>query len=486
MKNNNNAVVKRNLKLKPLCLALMAIGVSGAAMAEEVSKQDIPQFTNYSSGTTYNGYFRGQWATGSDGAPKQYAIGSVGRFGNEYDYPGWFDLYATQELYNENDKLIKAIVVLDGNVGNENGSEAFSTAGGDAYDYVQFSDMYVTAKGFIPSLPESTLWAGRHAQPVVEIQMLDWKAYKGAGAAGVGLNDIDAGAGTLDISLMRDDFTASKDTTTTYYVAGVDANGTATGVTHAVTSTTTETEIVNTNALDIRYKGIELTDSSKLDLVVKYQMPNSGNADDAEALKGYKISDAVSAAAIINSSDENGGFQQYGVHFATNSIASTFASISGPNPDYSLSDSDGASAVRLFSQGENYLFDKNVIMSHAIVLSHGEDAYDSTMAKTDVDFDSARVVVRPAYIWDQYNQTGVELGWFTQTNSVNNVDYDETGYKVSAFHTLKVATSMLRSRPEIRFFATYMNADKNEISDFTFSDGGDDQLSVGVQAEVWW
>lgn len=45
MKNNNNAVVKRNLKLKPLCLALMAIGVSGAAMAEEVSKQDIPQFT---------------------------------------------------------------------------------------------------------------------------------------------------------------------------------------------------------------------------------------------------------------------------------------------------------------------------------------------------------------------------------------------------------------------------------------------------------
>ncbi len=480
MKNNNNAVVKRNLKLKPLCLAFMTIGMSGAAMAEEVSKQDIPQFTNYSSGTTYNGYFRGQWATGENGVPEQYAIGSVGRFGNEYDYPGWFDLYATQELYNENDKLIKAIVVLDGNVGNEQGSEAFSTAGGDAYDYVQFSDMYVTAKGFIPSLPEATLWAGRHGQPVIEIQMLDWKAYKGAGAAGVGLNDIDAGAGTLDISLMRDDFTAKGSTTVVDYIF-TDTDGNP----HIVYKDAA-TQVVNTNALDIRYKGIKISDSSKLDLVMKYQMPNSDNADAAEALEGYKISDAVSAAAIINSNHENGGFQQYGVHFATNSIASTFASISGPNPDYSLSDSDGASAVRLFSQGENYLFDKNVIMSHAIVLSHGEDAYDSTMAKTDVDFDSARVVVRPAYIWDQYNQTGVELGWFTQTNSVNNVDYNETGYKLSAFHSLKVATSMLRSRPEIRFFATYMNADKNEISDFTFSDGGDDQLSVGVQAEVWW
>ena len=477
MKNNKKAVVERKLKLKikPLCLALMAVVFTGNVLADEVSsKEDIPQFTNYSSGTTYSGYFRGQWAAGSNGSPDQYAIGAVGRLGNEYDYPGWYDFYVTQEIYNENDKVIKGIVVLDGNVGNENGSEAFG--GDDAYNYVQFSDLYVTAKGFIPSLPGSTLWVGRHSQPVYEVQMLDWKNYKGLGAAGIGLNDIDAGAGTLDISLLRDDFTASNSDSYEYIVTDTEGN------THTLTGSSTSSETVNTNGVDIRYKGIALGEKSKMDLVVKYQLPN--HTAEAEDILGYKVSDAVSVAAIINQDFDNGGYNQYTLHFATNSIASTFASIDGPNPDYSLSDSDGASAFRLISQGETYLFDKNVILANAMVLSHGEGVY--TDSQSNVDFDSLRVVLRPAYIWDQYNQTGMEFGWFTQTNTVDHEDYDESGYKVTAFHSLKVATSMLRSRPEIRFFATYMEADKNEISDFSFSDGGKNQLSAGVQAEVWW
>lgn len=475
MKNNKSVVVERKLRMKPLCLALMAIGFTGHSLAEETtSKEDIPQFTSFSSGTEYNGYFRGQWAAGSNGTPDQYAIGSVGRLGNEYDYPGWFDFYVTQEIYNENDKVIKGIVVLDGNVGNENSSEAFG--GDDVYDYVQFSDLYVTAKGFIPSLPESTLWAGRHSQPVYEVQMLDWKNYKGLGAAGVGLNDIEAGAGTLDISLLREDFEASNTDTYEYIVTDTD------GFQHTLTGSATSSQTVNTNAVDIRYKGIALSEKSKLDLVVKYQLPN--HTAEAEDILGYEVSDAVSAAALLNQDLDNGGFNQYTLHFATNSIASTFASIDGPNPDYALTDSDGATAVRLISQGETYMFDKNVIMSNAIVLSHGDGVY--TDSQSDVDFDSLRVVLRPAYIWDQYNQTGMEFGWFTQTNKVDDVDYDESGYKLTAFHTFKVATSMLRSRPEIRFFATYMEADKNEISDFSFSDGSKNQISAGVQAEVWW
>ncbi|KAA0648090.1 maltoporin, partial [Escherichia coli] len=41
-----------------------------------------------------------------------------------------------------------------------------------------------------------------------------------------------------------------------------------------------------------------------------------------------------------------------------------------------------------------------------------------------------RAVVRPAYIWDQYNQTGVELGYFTQQNKdANSNKFNESGYK---------------------------------------------------------
>lgn len=97
-----------------------------------------------------------------------------------------------------------------------------------------------------------------------------------------------------------------------------------------------------------------------------------------------------------------------------------------------------------------------------------------------------RAVLRPGYIWDQFNQTGVELGYFNQTNRVDGKSYDESGYKLTMYHAFKVATSILRSRPEIRFYTTYMKALDNEITNFSFDGEKNDQLSFGVQAEIWW
>ncbi|MDU7648739.1 MAG: carbohydrate porin, partial [Klebsiella michiganensis] len=60
-------------------------------------------------------------------------------------------------------------------------------------------------------------------------------------------------------------------------------------------------------------------------------------------------------------------------------------------------------------------------------------------------------------------------------------------------HTFKVNTSMLTSRPEIRFYATYIKAkdidlDKaaNSNTSSIFEDGKNDQFAVGAQAEIWW
>ena len=103
-------------------------------------------------------------------------------------------------------------------------------------------------------------------------------------------------------------------------------------------------------------------------------------------------------------------------------------------------------------------------------------------------------VVRPAWIWDKYNQTGVELGYFKQQNKDSTgKKYNESGYKTTLFHTFKVNTSMLTSRPEIRFYATYIKAkdidlDKaaNSNTSSIFEDGKNDQFAVGAQAEIWW
>ena len=83
----------------------------------------------------------------SHGSPKSWAIGSLGRFGNEYS--GWFDLQLKQRVYNENGKRVDAVVMMDGNVGQQYSTGWFGdNAGGE--NFMQFSDMYVTTKGFLP------------------------------------------------------------------------------------------------------------------------------------------------------------------------------------------------------------------------------------------------------------------------------------------------------------------------------------------------
>ena len=58
--------------------------------------KDFSKFVKDEIGFSYNGYYRSGWGTASHGSPKSWAIGSLGRFGNEYS--GWFDLQLKQRV----------------------------------------------------------------------------------------------------------------------------------------------------------------------------------------------------------------------------------------------------------------------------------------------------------------------------------------------------------------------------------------------------
>lgn len=164
--------------------------------------KDFSKFVKDEIGFSYNGYYRSGWGTASHGSPKSWAIGSLGRFGNEYS--GWFDLQLKQRVYNENGKRVDAVVMMDGNVGQQYSTGWFGdNAGGE--NFMQFSDMYVTTKGFLPFAPEADFWVGKHGAPKIEIQMLDWKTQRTDAAAGVGLENWKVGPGKIDIALVRED-----------------------------------------------------------------------------------------------------------------------------------------------------------------------------------------------------------------------------------------------------------------------------------------
>ncbi|CAI8748803.1 carbohydrate porin [Kosakonia quasisacchari] len=462
--NSIKSVDKTPTTLSTHVVPASATKVTGATPAQDVTLADISKYVKNDIGFEYSGYFRSGWSTGTRGAPKSYAIGSLGRFGQENS--AWFDLQLSQKVYDSGGKVAKAVVMLDGNVGQQYNAGWFDST---SENVLQFSDIYLTTKGFLPFAPDADFWVGKHNLPVYEIQMLDWKSHRTNAGSGLGIENWQLGPGKLNIAVTREDVKA-----------------------HAVDYTTSGySQQVNANSAEVRYKEIPLWEKATLEVFGRYAMPNETDDNHKNENDGsyYSVKDAWHAGLILRQNFNSGGFNELTLQGADNSIASGFALISDSNPTYGYNDQyygehTNGKAFRVVSQGENYLF-PDVIMAHALVYAHGNDIYDyNTGAHTD--FNSVRAVVRPAYIWDSFNQTGVELAWFDQKNKAGGDEFHETGYKTTLYHALKVDTSLLTSRPEIRFYGTYLKVKDNGISQFEFADAKSDQFTVGVQAEVWW
>jgi len=429
-----------------------------------MTMSDLSKFVKEDIGFSYNGYFRSGWGTTTEGAPKSWAIGSLGRLGNEYS--SWFDLKVSQRVYNEGGKTVHAVVQLDGNVGQQYSAGWFGDNANNE-NYLQFSDLYVNTKGFLPFAPEADFWVGKHQLPMYEIQMLDWKTQRTDGGGGLGIQDMKLGSGKLDIALIRED------------IDGYNQD-------------LSKSQKLNVNTIDARYKSIPLWDKAELMVNGRYAMANQSDMQNNNEDKNgyYRWKDTWMVGTALKQNFDNGGFNEFSFLVANNSLASSFARYSGSSPYTSFNgryygEHTGGTALRLVSQGETYLRD-DIILANALVYSRGEDIYSyETGAHTD--FESVRAVIRPAYIWSKYNQTGIELGYFNQKNTdqMGN-EFTESGYKTTLYHALKVNTSMLTSRPEIRFYATYIHSLNNELDNFSFADEKNDQLAIGAQAEVWW
>ncbi|SQC35368.1 carbohydrate porin [Kluyvera cryocrescens] len=457
-----NAVVKPEVKATQQVAVINTDG--NKPKVESVTMKDISKFVKEDIGFSYEGYFRSGWGTSNHGSTQTYAAGSLGRFGNEMS--GWFDLTMNQRVYNQDGKTANAVVTYDGNVGEQYNDAWFGDDKGNE-NILQFSDIFLTTKGFLPFAREADFWVGKHKLPEYEIQMLDWKSLTTDVAAAVGIQNWDLGVGQLDASLSRNDVD----------VYSRDFNNTTQ---------------MNTNSIDLRYRNIPLWQDGSLSLMGKYAFANK--TDDQKKNESndsyFEMKDTWMATGIVRQALDRDGFNEFTLQVANNSYASSFSNFSGASNSmaqgrYYYGDHSNGIAWRLISQGEMYLADR-IIMANALVWSHGEDVY-SYESGAHSDFNSFRAVIRPAWIWDTWNQTGVELAWFAQKNATQQgQDLKESAYKTTLYHALKVGPSLLGSRPEIRFYSTYINILDNELSQFKFNDDSKNEFMAGVQAEVWW
>lgn len=433
-----------------------------------VVKASLKQISDYlkeESGFSYQGYFRSGWGTGSEGAPESWAIGSLGRFGNEYS--GWFDFVFNQRVYQDADHSVNAVVKLDGNAGQQYAKSWF---GDDSRNdsKLQFQDLYVTTRGYLPFAPEADFWVGRHGLRGYEVQMLDWKIHSANAGAGVGLENASIGPAKVDLAVMREDYDVWD-------------------------KSRTRSRPINMNQFDIRLKEIPVAERTDMTLSAKIALPNHANRNDQEGDKNnayYDVKSAWLGTAVLRHKHAGTGFNDLALQVASNSFATSFSSYDSATAlfgvgRYYYGEHTGGKAWRLITQGENLLTDR-IIMANALVVSAGNDIY-SPDTGAHSDFESLRAVVRPAWIWDKYNQTGVEAGWFRQDNHNQSGErLTESGLKTTLFHTFKIETSMLQSRPELRFYGTWLKVLDNELDNYRFPGQKMDQFTVGAQAEIWW
>lgn len=311
---------------------------------ESVTLKDISKYIKDDIGFSYQGYFRSGWGTSNHGSSQTYAAGSLGRFGNEMS--GWFDLTLNQRVYNQNGKTANAVVTYDGNVGEQYNDAWFGDSNNE--NIMQFSDIYLTTRGFLPFAPEADFWVGKHKLPQYEIQMLDWKTLTTDVAAGVGIENWALGVGLFDMSLSRDDVDVySRDFT--------------------------HTTQMNTNSVDLRYRNIPLWDDATLSVMAKYSTPNktddqnSNESDDSY----FEMKDSWMLTSILRQNMQRDTFNEFTLQVANNSYASSFASFSDASNTmahgrYYYGDHTDGIAWRLISQGEMYLTD-NIIMANALV-----------------------------------------------------------------------------------------------------------------------
>ena len=407
---------------------------------------EFKDFIKDEIGFSFNGYFRGGWSTSKNGKPKNYAEGALGRFGNEYG--GWYDLVFKQKVYDEDGHRVDAIVMIDGNVATNKAAGLFNTQDDNI---MQFSDIYLSTKGFIPGFPDANLWVGKHSLPYNEIQMLDWKTQKTPAGGGIGIEGLDVGVGKLDLALVRADVNV-KQTKKNEVVE----NG------KTEIKEVTKREEVDLNEVEFRYRDIPLWQDAALAINGRYSAPNKSKIQDSVSVKNAWL-----GSFVLRQNNFFGGFNQLTLQTATNSVASQLANINTNNPEFAAnSDNDyigthtGGKAYRLVSEGEAYLADK-VIVAHALALTTGNDVYSYDLSSAHTDFTSFKSAIRPAYIWDTYNQSGVELGYFKQKNKVKGKNYTEEGFKTTLFHSFKVGESILTSRPDIRFYVSYIESMQN-------------------------
>ena len=362
----------------------------------------------------------------------------VGRLGNEDNT--YAELEFVKSFYMENGAWAKfhAMLVSDSGSYSDN-----SGSGNDGWgdSSIQARQVYVEMGNlptFTGAFKDSTVWAGKRYYNRRDIHITDYY-YTDLSGTGLGVDNIALGEGKLGFATV--------------------ARNSSVG-----------------------------DDQDIVGLVTKYSI---GNFEfDLVGAKSQDNEDENSSLA------KNGfqGFAQYNLnsYYGLNGFSKFYGQIgSGIGATWglgSLGNATGnykkATSYRLGTWGLTNLNEKWDLFTTL----YGQ--YDNKPEDRDLDlykkngFETA-FVVRPVYKINNNFELQFEGGiGYTESKFSDDTDSNGTFYKLTFAPTLKMDSNQFWARPEIRAFVTYVGGETEDRSK-TKEKYNDDNIRVGVQAEVW-
>ena len=407
----------------------------------------------------FGGYLRSGVMHGNGGQMTKFNVNKVGRLGNENDTYGEVALSSDIATVDDTVWTVNSRLTIASNSRNRDWQQ---TGGKDMENNeIALREFNVMAKGLLDWDKDAVVWVGKRFYKREDIHITDMYFYDISGY-GAGLENLGLGTGKLDIAWIRQDDQADyRD--------------------HAPDSETSK-HFVSLNKFDVRYN-FPVWDGASLQVADTYYVPerdnkslvlkneiNNANTFDVELNQGYSLGWNKTVLQWMHGSNANG------VHYGT-----------GNWLDYN-GNSNSANGFRVINFGDTAFTD--VFKMQHVINCAWSGGYDDNVDKKS----TYSVVVRPFFQLTKMTRIITELGAYWDTTKYKVGDKNkEKGQKFTVAYGLTPDASNVWSRPEIRFFVSYVHGtnktgDVKNNPSLTLQTGNDANHDVmfGAQVEAWW
>ena len=487
---------------------LLAAAVLAAAFA-------MPAQANYTPNAYFGGYFR-SGVMNKHFNKTDDLVHRVGRLGAENDTYGEIFLGADVATVDDTVWTVNSRLAVSAqynrdwqSTDNWNGSVDkngnFSKNTNNTENFrIALREFNLNVKGIFDWDKDASLWAGKRFYHREDLHITDMYYYDISGM-GAGIENVSLADGKLSVAWLRRDDSAS-------YKSNFDGT--------SVTVNGGKPEFASVHMIDVQYDHA-LWDGANLELRGTYFIPQRDTNDNAK--QWYSATADYDNAQLFAAELTQGfsaGWNKTVVQFAHGSNVKWGAF---GTPAWLDTDGDSNHAYRwtLINTGDIH-FTPDFGLNHVFYASYAS-GYDNNVffnaknanqytgkRKSDT---SVQLVVRPYYRLTKMTRLYVEAGFYaaTEKNYTYDSKYDvfgtanttSQGQKYTLAYAITPDAGNFWSRPELRFFVTYLHGNENgqDFSSFGSVGGSLEQNGqtiaqysntktsntlFGVQAEAWW